>query len=180
MSPSAINLPVVGPSLETARLRLVQWRPDHLDALAEIFADADNMRYIGGPQTRSQVANILLLRAGHWAIKGFGWFALEERPSARLAGWCGLRHLTETPEMEMLFAVARPDQGKGYVTEAAKAVLAWAAAKGLPRPVLYINPANAASIRVAERLGAAFSETIELNGFKTSVYRFSTSTGAAD
>jgi RimJ/RimL family protein N-acetyltransferase len=56
--------------------------------------------------------------------------------------------------IELLYALDRPAWGRGYATEAARAVLAYASETlRLPRVVAAVNPANAASQRVLDRLG---------------------------
>jgi RimJ/RimL family protein N-acetyltransferase len=63
--------------------------------------------------------------------------------------------------------------GKGYLTEASRALLTWAfGPRGLKTLVSYINRANAASIRLAERLGAILDPTAATpNGIDCLTYR---------
>ncbi|WP_205944781.1 GNAT family N-acetyltransferase [Pelagibius litoralis] len=64
--------------------------------------------------------------------------------------------------------------GRGYATEAAAPVLAHALqGLGLDAVVADIDPLNAASIRVAEKLGLVFAEERYLDGALAKSYRLS-------
>jgi RimJ/RimL family protein N-acetyltransferase len=66
-------------------------------------------------------------------------------------------------EREIGWALVRAHWGRGYATEAARAVRDWARAeRGYDRLISLIDPANVASQRVAERLGARPTETVQL------------------
>ena len=69
-------------------------------------------------------------------------------------GEAGLQYLEDGPDMELGYTLARAAWGRGYATEAAGAVLRWAfAGLRLHRMVAVADPANAASLRVLEKLG---------------------------
>ena len=91
--------------------------------------------------------------AGHWPLHGFGWFIVDDGTGA--VGACGLHHPPHQAEIEIgwnTFAAAR---GKGYATEAARAVLPWGwGITDAPRIVSYIDERNEASKAVARKLGA--------------------------
>ena len=69
-------------------------------------------------------------------------------------GEAGLQLLEAGPDVELGYTLARAAWGRGYATEAARAVLRWAfAGLRLPRVVAVADPANTASLRVLEKLG---------------------------
>jgi RimJ/RimL family protein N-acetyltransferase len=69
----------------------------------------------------------------------------------------------EHAQAELGWALAREHWGQGYATEAALAVREWARGeRGFGRLVSLIEPANARSQRLAERLGATPGESVEL------------------
>ncbi len=146
--------------LMTSRLHLRPHRLDDLDAIAAMFGDAEVMRFIGGqPLSREDVWNRLLRYHGHWALLGFGLWAIEERASGQLLGNAGFadfhRGLGDDFDgvPEAAWVLAADAHGKGYAAEAMTAALAWLDARGERRSVCLIAPANTASLRLAGRLG---------------------------
>jgi RimJ/RimL family protein N-acetyltransferase len=140
---------------------------EHLDALAAIFADDDNLRFVGGALSYENSYFVLQTRAGHLALKGFGVLAVEEKATGLLLGWCGPRHPIDIPERDLIYTFARQFHGKGFAQEAATAALKWCFGPlGFDRINITIDPANVASIRVAERIGARLEERKPLNDAK--------------
>jgi RimJ/RimL family protein N-acetyltransferase len=157
-APSAGDSPGNGfasPVLRTARLTLREPRLEDLDAWAEMAGDPELTRYVGGPQPRTQAWRLLVLQAGSWRLHGFGLFSVVETASGRWAGCVGPVRPPDWPGNEIGWRLARWAHGRGYATEAAAAARDWAfSALGWPDVIHPIHPENAASIRVAERLGA--------------------------
>ncbi len=149
------------PSLETPRLILRGHRLTDLDACNAMWGDAEVTRYIGGkPFPRDEVWTRLLRYVGHWALLGYGFWAIEEKSSGQFVGEAGLGEfkrdlqppLGATPECG--WVLARWAHGNGFATEAVTAALQWGAAHlGTPRTVCLIHPENLASLRVAEKCG---------------------------
>jgi RimJ/RimL family protein N-acetyltransferase len=84
--------------IETSRLRFRRFTLGNLHRLAEVRADADVMQYIGSgmPESLAEVQIILNKILGHWHEHGFGRWALIDRASNALIGWCGLWYLENT------------------------------------------------------------------------------------
>lgn len=147
--------------LETPRLLLRRHRADDFDAYFDFCADPEMARYSGRPPAGPEEAWARLLRnAGHWSELGYGFFAIEEKATGRLAGEAGLGDFRRRlgPEFdsdpEAGWAIARPLQGRGYASEAAEAALGWIERRfAIARTVCIIHHDNLASIRVAEKLG---------------------------
>jgi RimJ/RimL family protein N-acetyltransferase len=98
-------------------------------------------------------------------LRGYGVFAIEEAASRRVIGHVGILHPADWPEPEIAYTIGPAAWGQGYATEAARAVRAWAFdSYAFPRLVSFIVPANARSIRVAEKLGAIRDGTVRLRG----------------
>ena len=112
---------------------------------------------------------------GHWKLRGFGFWAVDERSSNQLVGGVGLWYPEGWPEPELAYWLIPEARGKGYATEAGlKSIEAASEVVRLQTLVSYINPGNDASIRVAERLGGAYGGTLELPDKGTHrVYRYS-------
>lgn len=170
----AVQVPVI----ETARLKLRGHRPDDFIPCAAMWADPTVTRPIGGkPFTEEESWSRLLRYVGHWAMLGFGYWVVEERATASFAGEIGFADykrqlepsLGDVPEIGWAFAVHA--HGKGYATEAARAVIAWGDAHlGSSRTACIIHPNNLPSIRVAEKCGYQESLRTTYRGQPTTVF----------
>src|SRR3954452_11351550 len=146
-------------TVTTDRLVLRRWRPaEDLDAFAALCADAEVMRFIGTgrPLTRAQAAGVLAAIDGHWDDHGFGLWAVEEDGAA--LGFAGLAVPSFLPAIlpavEVGWRLARPAWGRGLATEGARASVRHAFEElELEAVISIIDPDNARSIRVAEKLG---------------------------
>jgi RimJ/RimL family protein N-acetyltransferase len=78
------------PVIETERLVLRGWRGSDFEAHAEMSADAEVQRFLGGPLEREQSWRSLAVHVGHWTLRGYGNWALERRSNGRLIGRAGL------------------------------------------------------------------------------------------
>ena len=104
---------------------------------------------------------------GHWELRGFGMWALEERSSGRFIGRVGLHCPEGWPDREIGWALARPFWGRGFAFEAAQVALGYAfGTLGWPRVVSLIDPSNTRSIRLADRRGQRLEEFIMLHGHR--------------
>jgi RimJ/RimL family protein N-acetyltransferase len=149
------------PTLHTERLALREWRFEDFEDLAAMSADPEVMRFLspdGRPLTRFATWQGLCALVGHWQLRGFGLFAVEERASGRLVGRIGPWQPEGWPDFEIGWTLRSEYWGRGYATEAVERCLAFAF-NDLQRTHVasFIDPDNARSIRVAERVG----ETLE-------------------
>jgi len=144
------------PVLETARLRLRPHERADFDALATLWANPDVTRFIGGkPSTREESWARLLRYKGLWPLLGFGYWLVEDRKTGDCLGDVGFadfhRQMDPAPPAlpEIGWVLSPAAHGRGVATEAATAALDW-----LQRDCFcIIDPANAASLRVAAKLG---------------------------
>ena len=161
------------PELETERLRLRAFRNEDLDAYAPMCADPEVMRFLGTGITlsRSDTWRSMAGFLGHWALRGYGMWALEEKATGTLVGRAGFLYPEGWPGFELGWTLGRPYWGRGFATEAARRALDFAFRElAQPRVISLIRPANTPSIRVAERLGEKRVEEIELLGGSCYVY----------
>ena len=93
------------PVIETERLRLRGWSDQDLDPVAAFWADEDAARFVGGPKSRDESWRVIALYLGHWQLRGFGPFAVEEKASGRLVGWSGGWFPSGWPEPEILWSL---------------------------------------------------------------------------
>ncbi len=141
--------------LQTSRLTLRLPTLADWPAYRDFYA-SDAAKHIGGPLPAVRSWYYFAGDRGHWDLHGFGWFTLDDGTGA--VGTCGLHIPPHHADIEIGWNVYGAGQGKGYATEAARAVLDWApSVTDAPRIVSYIDRENTASKRVAEKLGAGFT-----------------------
>ena len=145
------------PVLETGRLRLRPLRGSDLDDYAALYADPEVLRYLGcGPEPwdRGRCWRHLAFQKGHWDLAGAGLWAVEHRETGEFLGVIGFAAPEGWPGFELAWILTRRRWGHGYATEGARAALAHAfTTLEKDRVISLIHPDNAASIRVAERIG---------------------------
>jgi ribosomal-protein-alanine N-acetyltransferase len=141
--------------LDTPRLRLRPFEPGDLDAIHRVYSDPQVMRWVGsGPiGERAASERMLASYAFHQRAHGFSFWAVIEKASGALIGDAGL-HRTAAGEVELGYTLARAAWGQGYATEAARAWLEAAFGElGIDEVISLVEPPNAASIHVLEKLG---------------------------
>lgn len=145
--------------IETTRLLLRPFTPDDLDSFAALNADPEVMRYIGDgkPQSKDQTEMRLNAVLDHWKQHGFGLFTAIEKASGDFVGFCGLKYLDTSSEIEVGYRLAKKFWGRGLATEGARASLRYGfETLGLDRIVAVAQPANTASCRVIEKIGLRY------------------------
>jgi RimJ/RimL family protein N-acetyltransferase len=147
--------------LTTPRLRLRPFTAADREAIHAVYTDPDVMRHVGHGPHRSAVDTDAALQAfaRTLAARGISFLAVEERASGRLIGDAGLYPVDGSPdEVELGYTLARDAWGRGYATEAAQALVEHArTALDVARVVATVDPANAASRHVLEKLGMTAS-----------------------
>jgi RimJ/RimL family protein N-acetyltransferase len=160
-------------TLETERLRLRAFREADFEAYAAICADPEVMRYLGEGKvlTRGEAWRQMAMILGHWELRRYGLWAVEERASGALLGRIGFFNPEGWPGFELGWVLRRESWGKGFATEGARRALAYAFTEmGREHVISLIYPANTGSIRVAERLGETLERRVELYGHDVCVY----------
>lgn len=165
------------PTLETIRLILRPHRVEDYANCRTLWADADVVRHIGGMPQDSQAVWFRILRyAGMWSLLGHGMWVIEERDSGAFLGEAGLlsaeRGIAELEGVPEAGWVLGPQAwGRGIATEAMQAILDWADAHvAAPSLRCIIDPDNAASIHVAEKLGFQALVDTDYGGKPTRVF----------
>ncbi len=142
------------PMIATERFILRAPKLSDFPACAEI-ACAERGRFIGGPMSRDAAWFEFAAMVSGWHLHGHGGFAIEDKANSNVLGFVVLGLEPGDHEVELGFALTKAAEGKGVAFEAALAVRDWAARElGLTGLVSYIDPGNARSIALAERLGA--------------------------
>lgn len=146
----------MAPEITTERLVFRDWRESDVDPFLAFYRDPQSaVVYDSADAKRSDVWRRVGLIIGHWQLRGFGVWALEDRQSHRFAGYSGLWYPDDWDDIEIGWGIAPEFRGQGYAAEAAARVRHYGyRERSLKRLVSYIEPQNKASRRVAEKLGA--------------------------
>jgi RimJ/RimL family protein N-acetyltransferase len=160
------------PTLETERLRLRPFRDDDFDDYAALCADPEVARYLGrGTIGKEQSWRIMVFLMGHWQMRGYGMWAVEERAGGAFAGAIGFADPYGWPGFELAWSLARRCWGRGYATEGARAALRYAfTVLQKDHIISLIHPENRASARVAERLGERPEGRADILGTELLIY----------
>lgn len=161
------------PELETQRLLLRGFREEDLDAFAQMCGDPEVMRYIGLGKclSRSESWRSMATMLGHWQLRGYGMWAVEECPSGEMIGRIGCWQPEGWPGFEIGWTLRQAYWGRGLGTEGAKAAMDYAFGKLQQSHVIsLIHPENYLSRRVAEKLGEKLEGTMEISGGEAVIY----------
>nr|WP_298795329.1 GNAT family N-acetyltransferase [uncultured Acetobacter sp.] len=160
------------PSFETERLTFrIPQRAD-FEEFAAMRADPEVARYTSGaPASANETWGRLLHYRGLWGIMGFGFWSVREKQTGRFVGTIGFNeaHRGITPSMDGIpeagWVLASWCHGKGFASEGVQAVCQWLDRETpYKRSVCIIAPANAPSIRIAEKNGfSLFTKTSFMN-----------------
>lgn len=113
------------PTLETDRLILRAPKAEDFEAYAA-FSASPRSAGVGGPYNRARAFSRMCDLIGHWHLRGYGRWMLEEKSSGQPMGVVGLFFPEDWPEPEIGWSVFDAAEGKGYAHEAAVAARSYA------------------------------------------------------
>jgi len=162
---------------ETTRVLIREFQRSDAPALGKILGDPSVMEFSSrGPLTEADSLRFIEWCSDSYQERGYGQWALIDKKSKVLIGFCGLSHasLDGVDEVEIAYRLAKNQWGKGLASEAASQVLSHGFTfLNIASIVGIVSPRHAASIRVLEKVGfISFSETRH-NGWDVRVYRLS-------
>lgn len=167
--------------LETQRLILRQWQLDDWQGFHTYANDPEATRYTyGDALSEAQSWRMMASMAGHWGLHGYGPYALQEKLTNTMIGTVGYWYPVDWPEPEIKWALTRSCWGRGYASEAARAVLK-AGQRYLPdiRWISFIHQNNEPSIALAKALDARWESTQAFRGDQFHVFRHQTGSEGA-
>ena len=141
---------------------------EDLTSFTSLFSDREVMQFSDdGPRNSEWVENWVERQEGQFKKNGLGHMAVVELDSNNVVGYCGLveEDIDGNHETEIGYRLKRKAWGKGYATEAARAVLEYAHGKGIQRVVATIDPSNEASLKVAKKIGMVYEKDIMMPGY---------------
>jgi RimJ/RimL family protein N-acetyltransferase len=109
---------------QTDRLQLCAPKMADLDRLAELWSDAETMRFISpdAPWTRQQVQERLERSVRICNERGIAFWTVIEKSNSTIIGQGGLTPISfKGDEIELGYRLGRDFWGKGYATEIARA-----------------------------------------------------------
>jgi len=151
---------------ETERLYFREFTLADAQMLYDMHQDPAITKYTGDPipwdsvQLVEQILRDVILpqysnKIGRWAV--------HLKSDGTFIGWCGLKDVGG--EIDLGYRYIQQYWGKGYATEAAKAVLGYGLQRKLPNIIGRASVHNTASVKVLEKIGLIFKENyIEENG----------------
>jgi len=174
-----MELFTTAPTLTTDRLSLRGHLLADFEPCADLWGNPEVVRLISGmPFTPEQTWSRLLRYIGHWKALGFGYWVVETLEDQRFVGEVGFAdyrretkpHLGNRPEAGWVLSPG--SHGQGFATEAARAIHDWSDRNlGVTETVCIFDPANAASRRIAEKLGYEREQSAHYAGSVVEVYR---------
>lgn len=160
------------PTLHTERLTLRALSPEDFEPLCTFYA-SERSRFVGGPKDRDHTWRALACEIGHWGLRGYGRFAVDETASGAFVGVVGPWNPEGWPEPEIGWDLMDGFEGRGYATEAARACLDYVFTDlGWRTAISLVAHGNDGSAKVALRLGARKDGVFRHAMFgETDVYR---------
>ncbi|NMO57058.1 GNAT family N-acetyltransferase [Actinoplanes sp. TBRC 11911] len=145
------------PPLRTERLVLRQWQDDDLRPWAAMNADPEVREFFPTVLNQQEAADSIAYFRRELAERGWGWWAIEESATGLFVGMAGLDPVDEElpfKGVEAGWRLARWAWGKGYATEAARAVCEYGFTQlHLPEILAIAAAGNVRSHAVMRRLG---------------------------
>lgn len=160
-------------TLESERLVLRQLEDNDWHDLHEHYSNLNCTRYtFGRALTEGETWRAVASMLGHWVLRGYGPYALEEKSTGKVIGVSGLWYPNDWPEPEIKWALSEHYWGKGYASEAVRTIKTmllkhWSSTP----PISFINAHNQASIQLALAVGATFERETEFRSSLWHVYR---------
>lgn len=145
--------------IETERLILREIDPERdFDEWAYSMADEATVRYLGTkPMSRAEAWRSMAAAIGHWSIRGYGFFSLENKETGEWVGRAGPWYPEGWPAPEIGWTISPRHLRKGYATEAARASVEFVFNTLDWDSVIHcILDGNEPSIGLAEKIGSRF------------------------
>ncbi|MFX0545176.1 GNAT family N-acetyltransferase [Roseovarius sp. S1116L3] len=148
------------PRIETERLILRGPTERDIEPTITFLMDPARSAGFGTEPDRSRAWRWFAMNLGHWALRGYGYFIIEDKASGQPCGLTGIWAPEGWPEPELGYVVFDGFEGRGIAYEAALRAREWAYTDlGITTLGSHIVPGNARSVKLAERMGARFERS---------------------
>lgn len=169
------------PVIQTDRLLLSGLGRQHLEDFTRLQYDPRVAEWLGGlpdpprsqQEQREDTWRVIATFLGHWALRGYGQWAVTDRETGTFLGRAGLWNPEGWPGVEVGWLIDPEAQNRGYASEAGRASVDFAFDHlGLDEVISVTVPHNAASRRVMEKVGLTDTgQRIDLRGHEQVLYR---------
>lgn len=158
--------------LQTPRLILRELTPADAENFYTLNADPEVIRYTGDdPFENVEAARKFLENYSHYEDYGFGRWAVIRKDDGAFLGWCGLKYSPDSDKHDIGFRFFRAHWGQGYANEAAQACLDYGfETLGMKTILGRAMKANAASIKVLEKIGMSYWKDMDFHGDAGVIY----------
>jgi RimJ/RimL family protein N-acetyltransferase len=165
-------------ALETERLTLRPMTEEDAEFILELLNDPAFIQNIGDRQVRTlESAKVYISNTAiaSYNKNGFGLYLVELKETGEAMGMCGLIRRSTLKDIDIGYAFLPKFRSKGYASESALAMKQYARdVLGLKRLVAIVDPKNALSIRLLEKLGMQFETMVRLAGDDIELELYST------
>ncbi len=149
--------------LDTNRLLLREFTLEDTLFIVQLLNTPGWLQFIGDRNVKNEAQAIAYLENGplkSYRDNGYGLYAVIRKQDNLCIGMCGIlrRDTLEYPDIG--FAFLPEYMGKGYAFEAASVTLEYAQQLQLPTICAITHPANNASIKLLEKIGLSFINSI--------------------
>lgn len=158
--------------LETSRLIMKQFCEEDAHYLFELNSDPDVTRYVGeGPFNSIEDVYTFIRNYGQYKRYKMGRLNIFDKQTGEFIGWCGLKFLEDSSQVDLGYRLLKRYWGKGYATEASIACLDYGFnTLNLQKIIGTAMKENTASIRIFEKLGLKHTHDIKDHGQSCVVY----------
>lgn len=136
------------------RLELVPLEVGHAEEMAQVLDDPALHRFIGGaPESLEELRARYVRWEGGAPEPGTSWcnWVVRAQEDGRLVGTVQATVVGDGAEVAWVVGTAW--QGRGYASEAARALVGWLRERGVRTVVAHVHPEHAASAAVARAAG---------------------------
>lgn len=159
---------------ETKRTVIREFRAEDIDALHRLMSNKEVMEFsLKGPYSREESEKFLSRCLKSYSDRGCGLYAVIYKDDGELIGYSGfyLQQIDGVTEYENGYRLLPAYWGRGLGAEAASSTLNYGLSTlGLKRVISIIEPANIASIKVAEKCGMKLEKESTVQGTKVLIY----------
>jgi ribosomal-protein-alanine N-acetyltransferase len=159
--------------IETERLLLRMFEPEDAEPFYRVISTPGFGTYLPPDfvPTPEIARSAISRKLQHWDLRGFGQWAMSPKGTRQFLGYCGLRLLPDTEEIELLYGMDKSQWGKGLTTEAARASVRFGFEEArVDRIMAIANPDNDASRRVMEKAGLRYEKNAVYFGMECAYY----------